>query len=400
MLRRHLLILVGALCVSVVATIGILQFSENPGHFDWATGNNAKGIATLTEHNKRYEQQSEFNHNTIESNKLLEHHAEPNLYSAITASTAAAVSRPTTTSPPPAFLLNNPNVSCFTSNGGHGTDGFGSQLQYLLAGIAIAHHAGINFAWVSFIHLEHKANLSQMEEFAGAAHAFRHQVRDLGKFAYHADHQPTLEMIQNFKHRAECSSGNAPYVWFINAPKLVLDENPGLWVAARDVMRRAYLSTPKPDVTKYFVGAAGVTHVVMFQRRHIAAFDNRAHGFLPNEYYLAMMQRLRIAHTNAHFYLLSMSNMSQPCGEGLCDEQFEDFKGIPNLTMLLDLPLTDSFHIMVSADILVDSMSSFSYAAAVLTLGQVYHHGGFHALVPGHLQPFPLDHARICVSRS
>ena len=195
-------------------------------------------------------------------------------------------------------------------------------------------------------------------------------------------------------------------MWYINAPKLVLDDNPGMWVTSRDAMRRAYLSTSKPDVTKYFIGGAGVTHVVMFQRRHIKAFDDRVHGFLPNEYYLAMMQRLRLAHTNAHFYLLSMSKMSQPCGVNvngeytLCDEQFEDFKGIPNLTMLLDLPLADSFHIMVSADILVDSMSSFSYAAAVLTLGQVYHHGGYHGLVPGHLQPFPLDLARNCVSRS
>ena len=96
--------------------------------------------------------------------------------------------------------------------------------------------------------------------------------------------------------------------------------------------------------------------------------------------------------------------MSQPCGgKGeytLCEEQFEDFKGIPNLTMLLDLPLTDAFHVMVSADILVDSMSSFSYAAAVLTLGQVYHHDGHHGLVPGHLQLFSLHHAPIFVSRS
>ena len=189
-------------------------------------------------------------------------------------------------------------------------------------------------------------------------------------------------------------------MWYINAPKLVLDDNPGLWVTSRDVMRRAYLSTPKPNVTKYFIGGAGVKHVVMFQRRHTKAFDTRTHGFLPNEYYLAMMQRLRVAHSSAHFYLLSMTGMSQPCGKDeLCDEQFEDFDGIANLTMLLDLPLMDAFHVMVSADILVDSMSSFSFSAAVLTLGEVYHHGGHHGLVPGHLRPFSLPScAHLCLA--
>ncbi len=117
-----------------------------------------------------------------------------------------------------------------------------------------------------FYELDHKANVSQMEEFAGGAYAFRHRDT-IGNIAHHADHQPTLETIQNFKHRPECSSGNAPYMWYINTTKLVLDDNPGLWVTSRDEMRRAYLSTPKPNVTKYFIGVAGVKHVVMFQRR-------------------------------------------------------------------------------------------------------------------------------------
>ncbi len=391
MLHRRLLILG---YVTVAATVGllcleILPFSRMSSHFGIANDYRAKDNATLKE-----------------NRMSLDRHVELNLNSSITASrspttaaatsTAATASRPTTTSPPPssvAFLLNNPNVACFTSNGGHGTDGFGSQFHYLLAGIAIAHHAGINFAWVPFYVMDHKANVSQMEEFAGAANAFRHRDT-LGTFAHHADHQPTLETIQNFKHRPECSSGNAPYMWYINDPKSVLDGNPGMWVKSRDVMRRAYLSTPKPNVTKYFMGGAGVKHVVMFQRRYIKAFDNRGHDLLPNEYYLAIMQRLRVAHNSVQFYLLSLSNMSQPCGgKGeytLCNEQFEDFDGIADLTMLLDLPLMDAFHVMVSADILVDSMSSFSYAAAVLTLGEVYHHGGHHSLVPGHLLLSPI----------
>jgi hypothetical protein len=310
----------------------------------------------------------------------------------------AAISPTTTASPPPssaptierASLLNNPNISCYASNGGHGMDGFGSQLQYLLAAIAIAHHAGINFAYVPFMELHHVDNTSVMEEFAGAAYAFRSR-EDLGHFAYHTDHQPSLDTIQNLKTRPECSSGKAPFMWYINAPKLILDQHPSLWLSSRDVLRRAYLSTPKPDVTKYFTGGPGVKHVVMYQRRFFKGFD-QSETLLPNEYYLTIMKRLRAVHSNAHFYHLSLSNLSTPCGTtgSLCDEQFEDFNGIPNLTMLLDLPLMDTFHVMVSADILVDSMSSFSYSAALLTLGEVYHHSFGHSSLPGLPQPFPV----------
>lgn len=295
-----------------------------------------------------------------------------------------------------ASLLNNANMSCYTSNGGHGDDGFGSQFHYLLAAIAIAHHAGVNFAWVPFYVLAHNANVTEMEEFAGAAHAFRHREA-MGSFASHADLQPSLDAIRNFKNRPDCSRGNAPFMWYINAPKLVLDAHPGLWVAARDILRSVYFSTPKPDVSKYFTGGPGVKRVVLFQRRFIRAFDNRE-TFLPNEYYISIVKRLQIIHNRAHFYLLSLSNMKQPCAKGLCDEQFDDFIDIPNLTLLLDLPLTHSFHVMVSADILVDSQSSLSYAAAVLSLGEVYHFGGHHALVPGNALSFPFVFKMSCTS--
>jgi len=348
----------------------------------------AKYYATLRDYQMLLEQHAElklkFENSTALATPIS---AEPASETAnVTVSRAADTSLPSTFAAvviERSSLLNDPNMACYTSNGGHGMDGFGSQIQFALAGIAIAHFAGINFAWVPFGELEHGPNVSKMEEFAGTAYAFRHRAA-LGNFAYNTDHQPSLDTIRNYKTRPECAGGKAPYMLYINAPKLVLDEHPNLWVSSREVMRSAYFSTPKPDVSKYFTGGKAVQHVVLYQRRFDKVYDIYDHTFLPNEYYLSIMKRLRnVTKATAHFYVLSQSNMKQACVSGLCDEQFEDFADIPDLTMLLDLPLEDAFHVMVSADILVDSISSFSYSAAVLSLGEVYHNTGAHATVPG-----------------
>jgi hypothetical protein len=82
-----------------------------------------------------------------------------------------------------ASLLKKSESRC-TSNGGHGEEGFASQFHWLLAGIAIAHHSGANFASVPFFPAHH-ANITEMEKFPGAAHAF-HDWEALSSFASHA----------------------------------------------------------------------------------------------------------------------------------------------------------------------------------------------------------------------
>jgi hypothetical protein len=52
-----------------------------------------------------------------------------------------------------------------------------------------------------------------------------------------------------------------------------------------------------------------------------------------------------------------------PEREGLIE--FEDFRGISANDVLLDLDIPEAFHAMVSADVLIDSPTSFCFAAAL-----------------------------------
>jgi hypothetical protein len=121
--------------------------------------------------------------------------------------------------------------------------------------------------------------------------------------------------------------------------------------------------------------------VVIYQRRQ-NKFDTRC-SFLPNEYFIQVMAMIRDKHPNALFHILSQAGMKQPfpdrpisisekkCDE-LSDEQFEDFEAFGNTMLHLDQPLPKALHMMITADVLLTSQSSFSYSAAVQSIGQVY----------------------------
>ena len=64
-------------------------------------------------------------------------------------------------------------------------------------------------------------------------------------------------------------------------------------------------------------------------------------------------------------------------------------RGIPATDVLLDLPIPKAFHAWVSADVLIDSPSSFCFATAVLSYGEVWDHAFWHTS--------PLDRWISCV---
>ena len=131
---------------------------------------------------------------------------------------------------------------------------------------------------------------------------------------------------------------------------------------------------------------------MVFQRRYNKLWDDRC-SILPNEYYTSVMRTVRHRYPNAAFHVLSQSNMTQPfpnrkhqnCKEDLSDEQFEDFERFGNTSVHLDLSVQATVHMMMMADVLITSISSFSYAAAVHTvdLGQVYAIQFWHASLNG-----------------
>lgn len=152
----------------------------------------------------------------------------------------------------------------------------------------------------------------------------------------------------------------------------------GRYVEQRGVLRQVYFSTSKVNLTGVFL--PNRTNVVVHQRR-MNKFDTRC-SIHPNEYFIQIMAMIRTKHLDAHFHVVSQSVMKQPfperqitsihaCQE-LSSEQFEDFEAFGNTSLHLDQPLPKAIHMIVMADILITSQSSFTYSAAVHSTGQVY----------------------------
>ena len=264
-----------------------------------------------------------------------------------------------------------------------GNDGWGSQWQHISAAIVIAAQFNFNFAYTPMKKLEHLPNpfdsekIHEMEVFAGFS-SFR-PVTNLS---------PDMPR-QTISDPSQAVCSGQPVLYSVKYPKNILDAQPGWWNSQRHVLRAVYFSTPKPDLSHMLI--ANRTNVVALQRRYNKLHDDRC-SILPNEYYTSVMRIVQHRYPNAAFHVLSQSNMMQPfsnrerqnCSD-LSDEQFEDFERFGNTSVHLDLSVQATVHMMMMADVLITSISSFSYAASVHTvdLGQVYAIQFWHASLDG-----------------
>jgi hypothetical protein len=300
------------------------------------------------------------------------------------------------------FLLYNESFPCWMTNNGVGqTDGFGSQYLKIFAAVAIAGAFKMNFAITLSAEFEHNYEnnpdfSSELHRFAGLANAFHSTANlpviiSIRKILQHPmkDWMSSALMLNK-----ECQNTNIQTIYVIESPLVFLDKNPELWNYGRIILRRAYFSTPKPMLT--FL-AKDVPNVVVFQRRRNRV-DTRC-TCLPNDYFLAVMKQVRVKWPNAQYHIISQENATTVSCRTFSDctggspygdleypqhvvQGFEDFRGMPATHVLLDLPIQEAFHAIVSADVVIDSPSSFSFAAALLSYGQVWHHTFWHTAPP------------------
>jgi hypothetical protein len=89
----------------------------------------------------------------------------------------------------------------------------------------------------------------------------------------------------------------------------------------------------------------------------------------PNSYYLNIMNHIRIkyADKNVQFHIYSQGNQSN----------FKEFVNKDTI-LYLDHDLIETFFGMVSANIFIMSPSSFSYAAALISDGEIYYKPFWH----------------------
>jgi hypothetical protein len=313
---------------------------------------------------------------SLPSNAPETNHPASSVSASSPSTTAAASSLLSSSSPsaaaPPRLLDNG--KSCWMTNDVSGNDGWGSQWQHIAAAIVIAAKMGFDFAYTPMTKLEHlvdvydREKILEMEVFAGFS-SFR-SIREVAVgIPSHTISDP---------HQAVC---DGPVLYRVKNPKNVLDGNPDWWVEKRGLLRQIYFSTPKPDLSNVF--PANRTNVVAFQRRFNKLWDSRC-TFHPNEYFIQVMAIVRTKHSNATFHVVSQSNMTQPLPNNqdcnaLSHEQFEDFEVFGKTSVHLDLSVQMAVHMMVMADVLITSQSSFSYAASVHSAGEVYAIQFWHA---------------------
>jgi len=205
-------------------------------------------------------------------------------------------------------------------------DGFGSQYQAVMSGIAYCEFMKYDYIHTPFVFLGHGENPAGLTNFIGIPVG---NTRDVDMSEFRAD--PV--------HNSE-------------RPSVYYTEN------VRNILRNYYFSTAKPTIPP--------TDIVI----HIRRGDIGAHApdrFTSNTDYVAIIQMLKATYPNRTITIHS---------EGTLD----DFKelAIEGVDFRLNDAVMTSFHSMVMANVLVTAKSSFSYAAAILNRNKVYYMPFWH----------------------
>lgn len=112
-------------------------------------------------------------------------------------------------------------------------------------------------------------------------------------------------------------------------------------------------------------------NVAVHVRRH-NSMDSRIEGTnTPDQYYLNIMNNIRLDNNNVLFHIYSQGS----------PDNFNMYKN-SDVVLHLNESLFDTFTGLVAADILVTSASSFSYVAALISDGKIYYKSFWHAPSP------------------
>ena len=129
-------------------------------------------------------------------------------------------------------------------------------------------------------------------------------------------------------------------------------------------------------------------NIVAVHIRRPNSYDNRIDGANTElRYYIDKMKVVYEKYPNSIFYIYSQSSGSSTSSNGNSNtgppsstssngNANDDFSQIPsymNVVFRIDAPLEETFTELVDADVLIMSRSSFSYAAALLSDGEIYY---------------------------
>ena len=133
--------------------------------------------------------------------------------------------------------------------------------------------------------------------------------------------------------------------------------------ACRELLRAKYHSTAKPALPECCAADGGFV-AVHIRRGDVDAVAH-PRRFTPNSAYLPLLQRLAARHPDATLVIFSQGTI------GDFAELRDALEG-PRVALCLDADVRATFHALVQARALLVARSSFSYAAGILSRGDVY----------------------------
>lgn len=200
-------------------------------------------------------------------------------------------------------------------------DGFGSQYQGMMSGVAYARYMNYQYVHTPFRRLDHGTDVAAMNRFIG---------------------------IPVTGQRADIREEGAALVNGSDTPDLYYTEE------VRSLIRGWYFSTDKPRVNP--------EQIAIHIRRGDAARQNLTFRLTSNAFYRRLILDLKAEYPDLPIMIHSEGEPAD-----FSDLEFENVE----LALNQDLQLT--FHSLVMARVLVTAKSSLSYAAALLNQNTVYY---------------------------
>jgi hypothetical protein len=215
-------------------------------------------------------------------------------------------------------------------------DGFGSQYQAMMSGIAICDYKNYIYFHTPFNEMEHDVNIDILNKFIGINNN-RSEIKDLSSIEIN---NMIIEMQSEDVHWSE-----TPSMYY--TPEVVTK------------IRDWYYSTEKPNV--------GNIDIAIHIRRGDVSLNNPQYRYTDNNIYIKLINLLQIKYPFYNILIFS---------EGHID----DFKelNLPKKHFKLNEDITKTFHSLVSAKILITAKSSFSICAAILNKNIVYYQDYWH----------------------